>query len=447
MLFALTNVYAIDVSFHNEPIESDSLSSSNAVKLQRIDITDNHTEPTTYAESTILIDVDASKILYEKNSEERKYPASTTKLLTALVVLENCPDLSQTATVSYYAVHSVPDTYSSANLLAGEVLTLNDLLYVMMIASANEASFVLAQYVACGGNTYLTDNSEEAKQSFTENIAAFSVLMNKKATELGCLDSHFVNPNGIFNEEHYSTAYDLGLIGVAGYRNETIRTIAKTIKFELPNTALYTSAKRIFYSTNALLKTTEAGYYKYANGLKTGYTDLAGNCIIASASNGERNLVAVVLHGRSSNEYATSREKDCKEMFEFGFNEFNIQELVSEKSFVRNISIFNGSKETRNLNLIAKNKLIALLKDDQVLDITPTITLTKTTAPIAAGETCGYATYKVDGYEYTVDLIAETPVDPIDSVSLLKMAMTIVAIILITIFIFTHYERKKFKRK
>ena len=172
-----------------------------------------------YAEACSLIDIDSGKVLYEKNSNQVMYPASTTKLMTAIIVLEKCPDLSQIVNISYYSVHSVPYTYSVASIQPGEKFSIKELLTALMVASANDAAYSLAEYVVNNGNNFSIDNSADTKNKFQESISKFSELMNEKAKELGCTNTNFVNPNGVHNENHYSTAYDLSLIGKYAYKS------------------------------------------------------------------------------------------------------------------------------------------------------------------------------------------------------------------------------------
>ena len=137
----------------------------------------------------ILIDSRTGEILYEKDAYTKYYPASTTKIMTALIVLENVSNLKEVATVSYNAVFSIPSGYSTDLLKVGEELTIEDLLYALLVPSCNEAAVVLAEYVS-------------------GNVESFATMMNTRAVELGCKNTHFVNPNGVHNEDHYSTAND-----------------------------------------------------------------------------------------------------------------------------------------------------------------------------------------------------------------------------------------------
>ena len=190
--------------------------------------------PSVYSPACILIDADSGKILYSKNANTKMYPASTTKIMTAILTLENCK-LDDVAIASHNAVYSIPYGYSVATIQEGEELTIEQLLNVLLIPSANDAAVVLAEHIA-------------------GSVEAFSDMMNSKVVELGCKNTHFVNPNGIHDEEHYSTAYDLALIGKYAMQFDTFRTIVQKTSYSLPKTNKYDKEDRLFNTTNDLIK-------------------------------------------------------------------------------------------------------------------------------------------------------------------------------------------------
>ena len=180
-----------------------------------IDKTDyNPDDLTTKSPSIILVDAKTGKILYSKDAFKKMYPASTTKLMTAILTLENCK-LDDIVTVSHNAIFSIPVGYSHASLKEGEQLTVEQLLNVLLIPSANDAAVALAEHIA-------------------GSVEEFAEMMNNKAKELGCIGTHFVNPNGIHNEDHYSTAYDLSIIGRYAMKFEDIMRIATVNQYTLP---------------------------------------------------------------------------------------------------------------------------------------------------------------------------------------------------------------------
>ena len=262
------------------------------------------------SEAAILVEVSTGRILYEKNSTKQLYPASTTKILTAILVLENC-DLDEKVTVRETALNNVPSGYVTCNLQIGEQLTVNDLLYALMIPSANDAAYVLAEHV--GGS-----------------VEGFSAMMNDKARALGCKTTHFVNPNGIHDDSHYSTAYDLYLIADYAMKNETFRKIVATTEYTLPATEQYPSEDRVLKTTNELLNENSRNYYyKNAIGIKTGYTSKAGNCLVAGAHRDGLEFIAVVLNGGTTKENLNSRYVDSKKLFNYAYDNFTLTKMIS----------------------------------------------------------------------------------------------------------------------
>ena len=414
------------------------------------ELNENDTGLELYAEGCILLNADNKKILYNKNGNEKLYPASTTKIITGLLVLENC-NLTDMVNVSYYAVNSVPATYTTINLTPGESLSVKNLLYVLMIASANDAAFVLAEYIANKGNNYLLDSSSDAKAKFNDSIKIFSDMMNEKAKEIGCTNTNFVNPNGIHNENHYSTAYDMALIGCYAYKNDVLMSIAKQMSYSLPNTEFYTGEIRKCKSTNSLLYENGEYYFPYANGLKTGYTDPAGYCIVASCQKDELNLIAVILNSKVSsytqtNENKnTTREADCIRLFNYGFNCYEYKNLISTGNVATTINIINGSKNSKSLDLLVKDDISALVQKDEMLDITPKITIYKFLAPIAEGQVMGKITYNYNDKTYSSDIIAAHDVTSSSYANFLIALFIIFLVLLILVIIFNRKNKKSKK--
>ena len=391
------------------------------------------------SEAAILIDADFGKILYEKDAKKRMYPASTTKVMTAILTVENC-NLQDNVTVSYWSIHSVPPTYTMGYITEGQILTVEELLNITMISSANDAAYVLAEYISNLDNPdYLKDSSEEAKQSFDNSIAEFSEMMNKKAKEIGCLDTNFVNPNGIHNENHYSTAYDLALIGKYAYSNSIIKNISSQATYDLPKNVVNNHTN--YRSTVALLRADSNYYYEYANGMKTGYTDPAGYCMITTAKKDDMNLLAVVLKGRILEDGTRTRENDCIKLFNYGFENYTSTSLIQEGDIAKTINVINGTDESDSLDLLCTNTLDCIVDTGEVIDITPVINLTNVIAPIAKGEVVGTITYTIDEIEYSSDLIASHDVYSSDAKSLIIL-LSIIFIILLVVVLFLSIPKK-----
>ena len=369
-----------------------------------------------YAPSCILMEAETGKILYERNAYNQMFPASTTKVMTAILTLENC-NLSDVATVSYSAIHNVPYTYSTSALQEGEELTINDLLHVLLIPSANDAAFVLAEHIA-------------------GSVDAFSDMMNQKAVEIGCKSTHFVNPNGIHDDNHYSTAYDLALMGQYAMKNSTFRKIVATTSYSLPTTNKYDKTDRVFRTTNDLLKSSTSTYYQYATGAKTGYTEAAQNCIIATATKNDIDLIVVILHDEKTEEGLNTRALDCKTLFEYGFNNYSNRAILSSGDIATNIVVIGASKDTKNLDLKVAEDIKMFLPNDYDLDsIQPEINLNSSiTAPIAENTILGTVTYTIGGTSITSNLLAANDVLLEENiVIIIKIVAIMIALFLIVL--------------
>lgn len=385
-------------------------------------------EPDVASTSALLVEASTGKVLYEKNAHDKMYPASTTKVLTAILVLENC-DLNEIATVSHNAVYSLPSGYVNANLQKGEEMSVNDLMYALMVKSANDAAIVLAEHI--GGS-----------------VEGFAEMMNKKAVEIGCKNTHFVNPNGIHHDNHYTTAYDLYLIAAYAMKNETFRSYVSTTSYTLPITNKYPSLDRYCVTTNDMLRPKSKYYNENIIGIKTGYTTEAKNCLIAGAQKNGVELISVVLHSGTNSAGLSERYVDTAALMNYGFDNFQFSNIIKQHSVIQNIEIENGSKKTRNLELVAKDTLTAYLnKETDFANLSPEVTLNEDLkAPIIAGESVGTITYTVDNIQYTTKLLAKSNVD-----KKLNIAIFIIlgALILlgVGILILIKHPRKKLRKK
>lgn len=284
--------------------------------------------------------------------------------------------------------------YTNANIQVGEELTVNQLLHVLLINSANEAANILAEHIA-------------------GSVDAFANMMNAKATELDCLNTHFVNPNGVHNEKYYSTAYDLAIMGRYAMQNETFREIVNTTFYTLPATNKYPKNDRVFGTTNELIKPDTSDkvdnyYYEYATGIKTGYTNAAKNCIVASSKKDGTEYIVVILGAGTTENGLSARYLDCKNLFNYAFENYNVKTLHEANSVLKNTKVSNASLSTKNLNIIVQDDISVLLKNDtDVNSIVPNVELNSDLkAPIAEGSVIGKVTYTVDGNEYSSVLLA-----------------------------------------
>lgn len=355
--------------------------------------------PSMHSPSAILMDYTTGKILYEKNIYEKRYPASLTKVMTAIVVLEKCK-LNEVATVSYNAVMSLSGGYVTANLQIDEELTIEQLLYLLLVASSNDAAIVLAEHISGG-------------------IEEFSVLMNEKAKELGCQNTNFVNPNGVHDENHYSTAYDLALIGKAAMQDDTFRKLAATTSYKLPTTNQYDKDDRYFTTTNNLLilnnnDRADNYYYKYATGMKTGFTTPAGNCLIASSSKDNLEFITVVLGSDQTDSGLSERYLDTISLFNYGYDAYIIKEVAKKGQVVQTINVNKATNDTKRLDIYVQDNVSVLIKKPNMNDtILPNIKLKDDLkAPVKKDDIVGTITYNVEGVTYTYDLMASSEVKP-----------------------------------
>ena len=385
------------------------------------------------SEAALIVEASTGKILYEKNSKEVRYPASTTKVMTALLTLENC-ELTDTATVSHNALQLVPSGYAIANLQEGEILSIEDLLYALLVKSANEAANVLAEHIS-------------------GSIEEFSNMMNNRAKELGCENTHFVNPNGVHNEDHYSTAYDLFLIAQEAMKNETFRKMVATPSYTLPATNKYSSADRVLSNTNALIHVNNSNradnyYYEDAIGIKTGYTSEAKNCLIAASNRDGLEFITVVLGSGTTEDGLSQRYLDTINMFDYGYENYTQNTVVEQNSTIETLEIKNGTKESKNLNVVIKDNIKAIIpKNLNINDITPVININENLkAPIVTGDKVGTISYSIDDITYTSDLLAGSTVYEKTDISV-YLIVTGLAILLFAIILMPKKKRSRNKYK
>ncbi len=352
------------------------------------------TVPKIGCKAAYVAEPSTGKIIYEKNAHEKLYPASTTKILTALVVMEKC-QLTDKAKVSKKAISLVPEGYSNANLVAGEEIDIKTLLYALLIPSANEAANVLAEHVS-------------------GNVEAFAELCNNRAKELGCENLHFVNPNGIHNDDHYCTAYDLYLIAKECQKHEIFNEIVKTTSFTIPATSLYTKSDRTFKNTNyMILPNYKSYYYEYCTGIKTGTTTPAGECLVASSSHDNIDLISVVLGGGTNSKGLSERFYDTKQLYDFTYKNYALKEIVNKEQTITNIKVKHATQETESLDIKTENTISTIIPNDiDVKNIRQEIILDKDiSAPIEQNQVLGKVTFYADGLNYTTNLIASHSVE------------------------------------
>ena len=338
------------------------------------------------AKAALLVDGDTGEILYEYNADEKLYPASLTKIMTSLLVFEAVEagtlSLNQKITAPASAFVGLSSAGSTANIKTDEILTVEELLACMLINSANEAAAILA--CAVGGT-----------------IADFVSRMNARAAELGCHDTHFMNPTGLHDADHYTTAWDLYRITQAALKYEQFMVICDSKSWEIPETNL--SGPRTLHSTNYLISNWRAlGYlYSGADGIKTGHTSQAGNCLISTAHRDGQSLFGVILGANKFSYYEGAKKVEkvgsfieMAKMFDWGFDNFERATLVTSAETVAEARV-DLSRETNYVVVHPATDIDRLLPVDlSPADLTRTITMHEDVflAPVAAGQEMGSLT-------------------------------------------------------
>lgn len=314
-------------------IKEENIAYNQSLAVQSNAVANWPTGPVISAESAILMDADTGAILYAKNIHQKEYPASTTKILTTLIASERC-SMDEIVDFSYDAVHDIDPGSNHIAIEPGEQLTMEECLNAILIRSANEVSFAVAEHIS--GTTW---------QDFGD-------IMNERAKELGCVDSHFVNPNGLPNEEHYTSAYDLAMIGRAFFANEALCKMTMTHMLHiLPSERQPDDIMEV----NKMELIPGGKYaYPYLVGCKTGYTDVARSTLVSCAEKNGMKLICVVMKDENPNYY-----EDTISLFDYGFSNFqrvNISQTETKYnidnagSFYSGNDIFGNSKPILQLN-------------------------------------------------------------------------------------------------
>lgn len=333
---------------------------------------DVYTAPVLNADAAILINGNSGEILYDKNRLKEEFPASTTKIMTALVVLDRM-QLDQEVTISENAARAGGAT---ANLLAGETLTIEQLLYAMLLNSANDAAVALAEATA-------------------GDLDGFAWMMNKKAGDLGGLSTYFLTPNGLPNDAHVTSAYDLALYTREAMRNETFRKIVASVDYTMP--ATNKSQARTFHNTNRLLfDTSEINvngkirpvYYPDAIGVKTGFTNAAQGCLVAAVKNDNTYLIAVVMHSTVETLYP-----DMISLLDFGKSSYRTVTILKAGDVAGKVKVRRGSSSS--VKITVKDDVtasIAMGPDGPVEEYSSysyKVTTNSVQAPQKSGTKCG----------------------------------------------------------
>lgn len=357
-------------------------------------------DPDILAKAALLVDYNTGLPVYGKNEHQELYPASLTKIMTALLVLEAIQEgrlaMDQKITASATAFTGLSDDGSTAGIRPGEEMTVQNLLYCMLVVSANEACDILAEAVS-------------------GTVSNFVDAMNAKAQALGCQNTHFVNPNGLHDPQHYTSAWDLYLMTAAAMEYDAFMAICDTAHVIIPATNM--SKERDFWTTNHLISTWRVFGYRNpeAHGIKTGSTDAAGLCLVSSAIRGSLHFISVILGAERVEVNGVGNIRSFSEttrMFNYGFDNFAYQTVVQESMEIQEVPV--TLSETDHVTVHPSRDVEALLpKTLKPENLERDIQLQETVeAPVAAGEKLGTMTISFDGTTYAeVDLLASFDVE------------------------------------
>lgn len=393
-----------------------------------------------YAQSALLMDMASGRVLYSKNLDERVYPASTTKIMTAILALE-MGNMDDSVTATYDALKSITLEDSHMGILTGEELTLDQLVKGMLVYSANDAANVIAIHIA-------------------GSMDAFVDIMNQKAQELGMTGTQFVNPCGSHDDNHFTTARDLAILSKYAMKNDQFREIVKMPIYKIPATNKY-STERILVNTNLFLGTSRSSYYYYppAIGIKTGHTSQAGYCLVSAAAYNDTELLAIVMNCKNvdTKEQAYSYI-DSKTLFNFGFDNYIHQPLASVGDIVSDSKVYEAKDDMR-VAVTVETDVSALIPSGEgnADQITTNIDMPeKLQSPIAKGDVLGTVTYSYKGIEVgSANLIATNDVERNNILHVFHLVLKVItspfffipAILLILLIMYARHQKKKRERQ
>ena len=357
-------------------------------------------DPDILAKAALLVDVETDAIAYGKNEHQELYPASLTKIMTALLVLEAVEEgnlsMDQEVTAAASAFVGLSADGSTANIKVGETMSVRNLMYCMLVVSANEACNILAEAVS-------------------GSVEAFVDDMNEKAEELGCENTHFMNPNGLHDPQHYTSAWDMYLMTKAAMAYPDFMEICDTANVIIPATNM--SGERSLWTTNHLLSNWRVIGYRNseAHGIKTGSTDAAGHCLVSSSTRGSLHFVSVILGAERVEENGVGNLRSFSEttrMFHHGFDNFGYRTILEAKDPVAEVAV--TLSKTDHVTVQPSENVEVLFPNDLTAeDLERVIVLQEPVeAPISKGQKLGTIELRHGNTSYaTVDLLAMTDVE------------------------------------
>lgn len=347
------------------------------------------------AKSAVLIDAKTGIVIYDKNKDIKSYPASTTKILTALLAIENT-EPTDILNHSHNAVFNIGPGSSHIGMRENEQITMDQGLYGVLLASANEVCMAIAEKVS-------------------GSVENFVDLMNKRAKEIGAKNTHFANPHGFHDDNHYTTSYDMALIMKEAIKNQEFIKYISTPSYTIPPTNLV-DEQRILNNSNKLILKTSPYYYQYCVGGKTGFTDQAGNTLVTYAKKGDIELIAVVMKDEGFKVY-----DDTKALFNYGFNAYDEKEIFDKEGYKNKANIVQKFKGKD----IPLGEVYVVAENNLSLDLPKTVDVSKiervaniptaVEGPINVGDKVGTLDFLYENNKIaSINLLSENKIDTIE---------------------------------
>lgn len=395
-----------------------------------------------------MVNLDTNTVVYEKSPNEKMYPASLTKIMTAIIALENC-DLQEEATSPAYIYDEfVGINVSHANIQAGETLTIENLLYAMLMQSANEAAKIIADHVGDG------------------DIDTFVEMMNAKAKELGANNTHFVNPHGLFSEEQYTTPYDMYLITKYAMGLDGFMDYVTTLTKEIGPTNLKESL--VVSNRISMMQSSSPYYYEPLKGIKTGTLVESGRCFISTATKDGYTYLLVMMGAPYVDENGDVLEQnyaftEAKELYEWAFSSFRIKTLVQVNEPFKEVPVKLG-KDKDHVQAVSSENFTYLMQDEIEVSsiVTDAQVVESQNAPIRKGDPLGTLRIILAGEQIgTVPLVAADSVelDPVQAnlekvkeffssfaVKFVILTVIIFLVLYITVMVIRNYNKKRYSR-
>lgn len=405
---------------------------------------------TVTSKAVYLENLDTGLVLYEKNIDQQMYPASLTKIMTAILVLENVKDLDgETSTYPMWIQDMLYGTNASlGGLIVGEELTIRQLLTSALVQSGNESAMILAGYVGSGGMA----------DFMPRDITTFVEMMNDKAKALGCTGTHFTNPTGLHSDNHYTTARDMAIMAKYAMQNPIFASIVKNYAVQLGQTNKHSDLWQ--YSTNKMLLTSSPYYYAPVVGIKTGSTDEAGRCVVSQAEDSGYHYFCVVMGAPVTAAEPFQNFIETRQLYRWAFGTFSLKTLLEQGELMAEVPV-KYSGDGKVAKLAVKDDVVKLLRDDISLDsiIYNTELPESVEAPIAAGDTVGTLHIMLMGEEIgTAELVATQDftlswfrkalgtIGAILSSTAAKIVLIVIVIAVIAYIVYAVQHNKKKKR-